>query len=503
MSMLAHYPSLSVEFGAVLVLVAALLARVLLRRFGVPSIITLLACGLAAGPSGLGFLKLDLTQPGTRALLSLAVVVVLFEATLRIDLRNMPRWTIGLLALVGPALTLALLPIVGRHYGLTKLVAVMVAAVCVVTGPTVTGPLLARLRLRIGLSHLLETEGLVLDAIGVIIAAAVFASFTSRIGAPLANAVQATLRIGAGVVVGVLLGFLGQRTMGFATRSSSDISKIYVLLIGFSAYAIAELVSHESGLVGVVACGMVMDLKTLPHERLLRSFKEDLSMLALSTVFVLLASQIQLGQLGALVVPALAIVAALVTFRIITVLVATQTGAYTWPERVLMMTIFPRGIVAVSLATYYATQLPAWGLRGGGVLAGVLFLVIMTTIVLSTASAILVTRIFGLQMPSMIIAGISPATLDAARGLIERGHRALLVDREERAVLFARASDLEAELAENSAQIVSLARERGARCVILSAASGWEDLRKRLPASVEIRPLGSGETAGFAAWEAT
>ncbi len=54
MSALAHYPSLSVELEAVLVLVAALLARILLRRFGVPSIVTLLACGLVAGPSGFG-----------------------------------------------------------------------------------------------------------------------------------------------------------------------------------------------------------------------------------------------------------------------------------------------------------------------------------------------------------------------------------------------------------------------------------------------------------------
>ncbi len=62
-----HYPSLSVEFGAVLVLAAAFLARVLLRRFGIPSIITLLGRGLAAGPSGIGWLRLDLTAPDLEA----------------------------------------------------------------------------------------------------------------------------------------------------------------------------------------------------------------------------------------------------------------------------------------------------------------------------------------------------------------------------------------------------------------------------------------------------
>jgi NhaP-type Na+/H+ or K+/H+ antiporter len=486
-----HPATLSVEFGTVLVLGAALLARILLRRFGVPSIITLLACGLAAGPSGIGWLRLDLTQPGARALLSLAVVVVLFEATLRIDLRHMPKATIGLLAIVGPALTLAALPRVGRHFGLTPLVAIMVAAVCVVTGPTVTGPLLARLRLRVLLSHLLETEGLVLDAIGVIIAAAVFASFTTRPGAPFVTGLHATLRIGTGLVVGLALGILGRQTIGLATRSSSDISKIYVLLLGFGAYALAEYLSHESGLVAVVVCGMIVELKAIPHERLLRSFKEDLSMLALSTVFVLLASQIEIAKLGALVLPSAAIVGVLIAFRIVTVLLATTSGRYSWPERLLMMTIFPRGIVAVSLATYYATQLPAWGLRGGGVLAGVLFLIIMITIVVSTAAAIAVTRIFGLAMPSLIIAGISPLTLDAARRLIDRGHRALLVDRDESAVAFARANDVEAEIAEDGGRIVSLVRERNARYVVFAPSERWPDAHVRMPSTVEMYEFGA------------
>jgi NhaP-type Na+/H+ or K+/H+ antiporter len=485
----AHYPALSVEFGAVLVLAAALLARVLLRRFGIPSIITLLVCGLAAGPSGTGWLRLDLTQPGTRALLSLAVVVVLFEATLRIDLRHMPKWTIGLLAIIGPALTLTILPSIARSYGLTALVSSMVAAVCVVTGPTVTGPLLARLRLRSRLSHLLETEGLVLDAIGVIIAAAVFASFTSRPGDPLAAGLHATLRIGLGVAVGLALGILGQRTIALATRASSDISKVYVLLLGFGSYALAEYLSHESGLVAVVVCGMVIDLKAVPQERLLRSFKEDLSMLALSTVFVLLASQINIAQLRSLLVPAILLSGVLIAFRIATVLLSTVRGDFSWPERLLMMTIFPRGIVAVSLATYYATQLPAWGLRGGSVVAGVLFIVIITTIVLSTISAIAVTRIFGLQMPSLIIAGISPTSVDAARSFMDRGHRALLVDENENAIAFARAHDLEAEFAEDSARIVTLVRERNARCLILSATSRWPDMKGRLSPSVEIVEL--------------
>lgn len=492
--MTLQYPSLDVEFGTVVVLAAALVARVLLRRLGIPSIITLLGCGLAAGPSGLGWLRLDLTQPGTRALLSLAVVVVLFEATLRIDLTKTSKMRLAILGFVGPGLTLTILPHVARAYGFNPIVATMIAAICVVTGPTVTGPLLARLRLRTALSHLLETEGLVLDALGVIIAAAAFASFTTRAGAPLQTAWLAAERIGVGILIGLVLGLIGQRTMGFASRSSSDISKVYLLLLGFASYAFAEYAAHESGLVAVVACGLIMDFKSTPHERLLRSFKEDLSMLALSTVFVLLASQIEIAKLGPLIVPALAISGTLIALRIVSVFAATMRTGYSAAERLLMTTVFPRGIVAVSLATYYATQLPAWELPGGSALAGVLFLVVIVTIVVSTAAAIATTQMFGLQLPSAIIAGISPAAVEEARRYIDRGHLALLVDNDDSAVAYARSNDLEAEYAENASRIASLLRERNARWLVLGETDRWEEIeRRQLPSHVRVFRLGSSE----------
>lgn len=481
-------PTLVVVVGAVFVLSSALAARVLLRRLGLPSIITLLACGLLAGPSGIGLMRLDLTQPGTRALLSLAVVVVLFEATLRIDLRNIPKLRLALLAIVGPILTLLAIPPIAHAYHFSPLIARMIAAICVVTGPTVTGPLLARLRLRKPLSHLLETEGLVLDAIGVIIAAATFASFTSRPGSPLEVTWQAAARIATGAVVGIAFGLAGRKTMLLATRSSSDVIKIYLLLLGFGAYAAAEWLAHETGLVAVVACGLMLDFKASPHERLLRVFKEDLSMLALSTVFVLLASQIDVRSLGGLVAPAAVITGALILCRIVSVAAATARGPLGWRERILMVTMFPRGIVAVSLATYYATQLPAWGLHGANILAGVLFLIIMMTIVVSTTAAIATTRAFGLQMPSLIVAGISAETIEAARHFVEGGHLALLIDTDEKRVALARANGLEAELVSNANGITGLVRERNARCVIVEPGDEWDNI-SGLPAATSITTL--------------
>lgn len=473
MSLLQHYPSLAVELGAAFVLFAALLSRVLLSRFGVPSIVTLLCFGLAAGPSGFDLVHLDLTNAGTRALLQLAVVVVLFEATLRLDLRGIPKGAIALLTISGSALTLYFVPMVAHAYHFSELLSSMLSAICIVTGPTVIGPLMARLRPPSRVSHFLESEGLVLDALGVIIASAVFATYTSRPGTPLDAAAHVTMRIGAGVLVGLAWGFIGRFVLARTARASSDLSKMSVLFVGFSAFAVADALAHESGLVSVVVCGIIIDYRILPHERLLRVFKEDLSMLALSTVFVLLASQIRIQHLGPLVAPAAAIVGVLIAVRLVAVAVATFGSTFPWKQRVLMATVFPRGIVAVSLATYYATQIPAWGLHGGDRLAGILFLVVVFSIAASVPISTFASQRLKLQMPAVVVAGVTPSTLEAARRYKEAGHLTYVVDIDAAGVAFAQSHDFEAEIIEDVAVVADFARRRKAKLVIAESAGRW------------------------------
>lgn len=495
MSNLQHNPALLVEVGAAFVLIAALASRVLLSRFGIPPIVTLLAFGLMSGPSGFGLIHLD-TNPAMRALLQLAVVVVLFEATLRMDLRGVAKSRIAVMAVSGVALVLFIVPKVAHAYHFSAMIGSMVAAICIVTGPTVIGPLMARLRPRTQVSHLVESEGLVLDALGVIIAAAVFATYTSRPGGALDAGWHVVQRVGAGLSVGVAWGLVGRFVLTLTARASSDVSKMTVLFLGFAAYASAELLAHESGLVAVVACGLLMDFRTLPHERLLRAFKEDLAILALSTVFVLLASQVHVSRLGPLLEPAAAITGALIVIRVVCVAVATLRTSFTLGERALIALVFPRGIVAVSLATYYATQIPAWGLHGGNRLAGIVFLVVVFTIALSTPLSLFLTAYLRLQMPSVVIVGITPITLDMARRYKARGHLPFLVDSDEHAVALARSHDFEAATVEDPAEVTEVVRRHRASLLIADAPENW-----RLP-HVKVVTLEQARVSAIGAGDA-
>jgi len=484
---LARYPSLGIVLVAVFVLAGALLARGLMRTVGLPSIITLMLWGLLAGPSGLHLMTLDLTQPALRALLSLCVVIVLFEATLRMDLSNLPKRTLMLLVSVGPALVLALVPLTGRLHGLDATVAWLVAAVCIVTGPTVTGPLLVRLRLRTSLSHVLETVGLMLDALGVVVAAATFTFLTSRGDTTLATALRSATVVGTGIAVGIVTGVVAQRLLPLVLRLPSDIVKLGVLFTGLLAYAVSEFLAHESGLAAVVACGLVLDLSRLPQQRLLRTFKEDISTLALSTVFVLLASQIKLAAMRDALQAGLWILLALLAVRVATVAVATVRSPYGWRERMMMVTMMPRGIVAVSLATYYSTQMSAWGVRGGNLLAGTLFVVVMGSVIFSGAAGAAIATLMRLRQPSVVVAGISSQSVEIAETLRDLGYVVHLVDEDERRVEFARSHDLSASVWEPHWRLRDAVREHRARLLLIGRPHVWIDsLRAGLPVRVRL-----------------
>lgn len=381
-------PAFAVELGAVIVLASALAARVLSQRFGVPSIITLLLCGLAVGPSGMGLVTVNLADPSVRGLLSLCVVVVLFEVTLRIQFRSLPKATIVALAVLGTVLPLLVVSRLTSALGLPLAVGAMLAATCVVTGPTVIGPLVKRLGLRAPLGHLLETEGLILDAIGIVAVAATFAWLTSAQPSGLSIVRDLFLVLAPGVVVGALLGALTRAIVQRATNMPTDILKLAALLLGVTAFCLSEAVARRSGLTAVVVCGLMIDLGAEARERALLSFKEDLSVLALSTVFVLSASQIALWKMMPLFGVGLAIVAALVAVRFISIALGTIGSPYTPKERILMALFFPRGIVAVSLAAYYGLELPAAGIPGGQRFASLVFAVVLLTVILSSTATI-------------------------------------------------------------------------------------------------------------------
>lgn len=401
-----------------------------------PAILFLLIGGIVAGPV-LGWLNPDaLFGDLLFPMVSLSVAVILFEGslTLRFDeIRGLERVvrrlvTSGVLItwLIG---TLATRLLLDFSWSLSFLF----GALTVVTGPTVIVPMLRTVRPNARLANILRWEGIVIDPVGALLAVLVFEFIVSGRGT---TAFGHTLLsfgrlIGAGVLVGVASGY----ALGTILRRHwmpDYLHNVATLTLVFGAFAMSDALQSESGLLAVTIMGIwLANMKDVPVEDIL-DFKESLSVLLISGLFILLAARIDFGLAGQLGWAALGVLAVLqFVARPIKVLVSTWGSALTWRERVLLGWIAPRGIVAAAVAALFAIRLPHDIYSGAPLLVPMTFLVIVGTVVLQSATARALAVWLDVAEPEpkgFLIIGANSAARAIAKALDEQGFRTLLTD---------------------------------------------------------------------------
>jgi len=237
-----------------LALGAGVFAQLVARHLRVPSIVVLLATGVALGADGLGWVEPRALGTGLLDLVSIAVAIILFEGALNLDLARLrhAQAAIRRLVTVGAAVT-ALGAAAAAHWimGWDWRLAIVFGTLVIVTGPTVIRPLLRNVPLRRRLATTLEAEGVLIDPIGAIVAAVALevvlvptAGASAAFGAP---ELAARLFLGAlaGLVFGFLLGLLLRRPR-IVPEGMENLVALGAALILFEACN--ELLS-ESGLL--------------------------------------------------------------------------------------------------------------------------------------------------------------------------------------------------------------------------------------------------------------
>ena len=237
--------------------------------------------------------------------------------------------------------------------------ALLVGAVLVVTGPTVIMPLLRLIRPRGTVGAIVKWEGIVIDPIGAVLAVLVFEALplggTSQAAEFIAMAILKTILVGGGLglAAGLLLALL-IRWYSIPDYLRNAMSLMFVI----AAYAASEQMQHESGLLAATVMGITLANQRLTDVHHILQFKEDLRVLLLAVLFILLSARVQpetlsqLGWRGAAFVIVLIVIA-----RPLSVLACTVGSSITWPQRVFLMLMAPRGIVAASVASVFALRM--------------------------------------------------------------------------------------------------------------------------------------------------
>ncbi len=393
------------SFDVGLAFLLGMAGQVLARHLRVPGIVVLLAIGVGAGPDGIGLLHTSELGAALPALVSFAVSIILFEGALALDLRDVWRHggtirrliTFGALTTaVGAGLTVHLL------LGWEGPQAVLFGTLVVVTGPTVIQPILRRIRVQDRVGAILEGEAILGDAVGATLAVLAL----ELVLAPSSSSLAAGLRgfgerLGVGALVGLAAGGLIALGLRFEKVVPLEVRNGMALALVVGSYQVADAVRHESGIVAAIVAGLLVgNLPVGRRARGLHEFKEELTTLLLGLLFVLLAADVRLSEIGRLGWAGAGVVATLMfVVRPANVWLSTLGSDLSTGERWFLSWLAPRGIVAAAVASYFAEVLTEQRLAGGGELRALVFLVIAVTVTLQGLTGGWVARRLGVARP--------------------------------------------------------------------------------------------------------
>jgi NhaP-type Na+/H+ or K+/H+ antiporter len=418
----------------VIILAVGIAAQWLAWRTRLPAIVLLAASGLLIGPV-LGIVPSgpeisQLIQP----IVSLCVAIILFEGGLSLQRTELRVASVGVGRLVYVGGPLAwVLGTLAAHYigGLSWYVATVFGAIMVVTGPTVIMPLLRQAGLNRRTASYLKWEGIVNDPIGALMAVLSFQFFVfagegeGGIVQGLLAAIASALLLGA--LFGWLIGKAFQRGM-VPEYLKSPVLLTLVLLV----YLFSNQLQAEAGLLAVTVMGIVVGNMNLPGLQDMKRFKEYITVMLVSVVFVLLTATLDPVVIESVDVRGLLLIAAILFLvRPVAVMLATIGAGMDFRDRIFLSWIAPRGIVAAATAGVMGPAMAQRDFTGAEALLPLTFGVIFATVLAHGLSMGWLARRLGLSSPardSVLIVGASPWSVELGRTLQGLDVKVLMVD---------------------------------------------------------------------------
>lgn len=435
-----------------LLIVLGIAAQWIGWRLKLPSILFLLGAGVLAGPI-LGWVHPnelfgDLLLP----LVSVCVALILFEGGLTLRFRELAavRAVFWRLVTLG-ALVSWIVTALAAHLCLNAPwpVALLLGAILVVTGPTVIGPLLRHIRPTGKVGPLLKWEGIMIDPVGASLAVLVFEAIApgegNAAGGVVLQGIFLTLGIGFG------LGIAAANVLVMMIRRYWIPEHLHVavsLAMAIGAFALSNAAMPESGLLTVTIMGIWLANQNKVSIRHLVEFKENLRVLLLAVLFVLLAARLDLGLIRDLGWRGVGFVAVLIfVARPLSIYFCTLGTSMTWPERIFLGWMAPRGIVAAAVTSVFGLYLREKGFEGAEIMVPASFMVIGITVFVYGLTAGPLAKKLGLSVSDpqgSIIIGAHPLARQLGQVLQKEGFDVLLVDSNWRNITTARQEGLKA-----------------------------------------------------------
>lgn len=433
------------------IVILGIIAQWVAWRLKLPAILPLILIGLLVGPISSIFTEdgLKLIEPiwnGKKGLfpgdslyyfVSLAISIILFEGGLtlkRSEIKNIGPVITKLITL-GSLVTFFGAGLAAHYiFGLNWQISFLFSALIIVTGPTVISPILRNIPLKKDISTVLKWEGILIDPIGALAAVLVF-EFIS-VGEGHSFTTTALMEFGKILLFGASFGFTFAHALAFSIKKHliphyllNVVSLSVVLLV----FVTSDVFAHESGLLAVVVMGLVLGNINLPNLEELLYFKESLSVLLISILFILLAANINISDLELIYnwkTAALFAVIILV-IRPLGVFLSTQGSSLKLNEKLFISWVGPRGIVAAGIASLFGSKLLAKGEAGAEYITPLVFMIVLGTVLLNATTARIVAKLIGVflkKSEGILILGASEISRLIASYLQKNNRHVVLID---------------------------------------------------------------------------
>ena len=450
------------------IIILGILAQWVAWKFKIPAILPLILIGLLVGPIAAAYLSEDGSKwiepiwNGTKGLfpgeslyyfVSLAISIILFEGGLtlkRSEIKNVGPVITKLITL-GSAITFFGSGVLAHYiFNLGWDLSFLFAGLIIVTGPTVITPILRNIPLKKDISTVLKWEGILIDPIGALVAVLVF-EFIS-VGGGSGFTKTALLEFGKILLFGTTFGFTFAHALAYAVNKKliphyllNVVSLSSVLLV----FVLSEMFAHESGLLAVVVMGMVLGNGKLKNLKELLYFKESLSVLLISILFILLAANINIEDLMLLYTWKTALLFAIVVFviRPLAVFASTYNSKLKLNEKLFISWVGPRGIVAAGIASLFGSKLMNQGVEGAEYITPLVFMIVLGTVLLNATTARMFAKMVGVFLKksnAILLVGASDPARVIANYLKGKGKRVILIDSNNNFVEQATSEGLEA-----------------------------------------------------------
>lgn len=433
------------------IIILGIIAQWVAWKFKIPAILPLILIGLFVGPistlissDGTKWLEpvwngIEGLFPGERLFnfVSLAISIILFEGGLTLKKEEILNVGPAILKLItlGSSVTFFGAGLAAHFiFNLSWQISFLFSALIIVTGPTVIAPILRNIPLKKDVSTVLKWEGILIDPIGALVAVLIFEFI--RVGEGYNYTTEALIEFGKIVIVGFSIGFAAAYALYYSIKKKlipHYLLNVASLALVLAVFVTSDLFAHESGLLSVVIMGMILGNMKVEGLKEILYFKESISILLISILFILLAANININDMMLLYKWETLLLFGVVVFvlRPLSVFLSTSHSGLSFNEKLFISWVGPRGIVAAGIASLFGLKLAMQGEPGAEYITPLVFMIVLGTVLLNATTARLFAKITGVFLKSsdgIILIGASNFARLIAEYLKKNGRRVVLID---------------------------------------------------------------------------